>query len=79
MSIAQRRHQHRRLPQHLGGSVTVSHLRDRTGEGREAFAIAWHSNNGDLEWLSPAIASEEVADAAPTVLSSFAGAVKVKR
>jgi hypothetical protein len=79
MSSARRHHQHCRLPQQLGGSVVVSHVRDRTGEGREAFAISWHSNSGDLEWLSPTIASEDAADIAATVLSSFTGAVKVKR
>jgi hypothetical protein len=65
--------------QQLGGSVCVSQVRDRTGEGREAFAVSWHSNSGDLAWLSPKIASEEAADAAATVLSQFCGAVKVRR
>jgi hypothetical protein len=64
---------------HLGGSVCISQVRDRTGEGHEAFAVSWHSSNGDLEWLSPKIASEEAADTAATVLSQFVGAVKVKR
>jgi hypothetical protein len=76
---ATRRHHQQRRPQHLGGSVVVSHLRDRTGEGREAFSISWHSNSGDIEWLSPTIASEDAADIAATVLSSFTGAVKVTR
>jgi protoheme ferro-lyase len=79
MSVARRHHQHRRLPQQLGGSVVVSHVRDRTGEGQEAFAISWHSNGGDLEWLSPTIASEEAAEIAAAVLSSFIGATKAKR
>jgi hypothetical protein len=76
---AARRHQHRRQPRQLGGSVVVSHVRDRTGEGQEAFAISWHSSGGDLEWLSPPIASEDAADVAAIVLSSFTGATKVKR
>jgi hypothetical protein len=67
-----------RLPQ-LGGSVTVSQVRDRTGEGHEAFAISWHSNSGDLAWLSPKIDSEEAADIAADVLSRFVGGTKVRR
>jgi hypothetical protein len=70
-----RRHQFRRLP-HLGGSVSVSHLRDRAGEGDDAFAISWHSNSGDLCWLSPRIPSQESADIAAEILTSFTGAVK---
>jgi hypothetical protein len=78
--IVRRQHQHRRLmPQHLGGAVTVSHVRDRTGEGDEAFVISWHSKNGDLGWLSPSITSEDIADAAATLLSEFTHGVKVKR
>lgn len=57
----------------------MSHIRDRTGEGDEAFVISWHSNNGDLGWLSPSIPNEDVADAAASVLSEFTHAVKVKR
>ena len=75
-----RHHQHRRLmPQHLGGSITVSHVRDRTGEGNEAFVISWHAKNGDLGWLSPSIASEDIADATATLLSEFTNGLKVKR
>jgi hypothetical protein len=70
-----RSHRFRRLP-HLGGSVAVSNIRDRTGEGRETYAISWHSNNGDLQWLSPKIASEEAADIAADMLARFAGATK---
>jgi hypothetical protein len=70
-----KRHQFRRLP-NLGGSVTVSNIRDRTGEGREAYAISWHSNSGDLQWLSPKIASEDAADIAAQILSDFTGATK---
>ena len=79
MSSARRHHQHRQLPQYLGGSVTVSHVRDRMGEGDEAFVISWHSKNGDLGWLSPSIASEDIADATATLLSEFTNGVKAKR
>jgi hypothetical protein len=78
MSV-RRHHRHHRQPQQLGGSIVVSQVRDRTGEGQEAFAISWHSNGGDLEWLSPTIASEDAAEFAATVLSNFTGATKVKR
>jgi hypothetical protein len=76
--VSTRRHQSHRVPQ-LGGSVCVSQVRDRTGEGDDAFAISWHSNNGDLAWLSPKIDSEEAADIAADVLSRFIGGTKVRR
>jgi hypothetical protein len=70
-----RRHRFRRPPL-IGGSVTVSNIRDRTGGGEEAFAVAWHSPGGDLCWLSPRIPSQESADVAAEVLSDFTGATK---
>jgi hypothetical protein len=73
--MSARRHQSHRVPQ-LGGSVTISNIRDRSGEGNESFVVAWHSNSGDLRWLSPSIASEETADVAAQILSSFTGATK---
>jgi protoheme ferro-lyase len=54
----------------------MSRVRDRTGEGEEAFAVAWHSDNGDLAWLSPKIPSEEAAQIAADAIASFAGATK---
>lgn len=72
---AGKRHQFRRLP-HLGGSVSVTPLRDRSGEQGEAFSVSWHSPGGDLRWLSPRIASQESADVAATVLSEFVHGVK---
>jgi hypothetical protein len=60
----------------LGGTVTVSNIRDQTGEGDEAFAVTWHSPGGDLCWLSPRIPSQEGADIAATVLSEFVGGVR---
>jgi hypothetical protein len=69
------RHQFRRLP-HLGGSVSVAPIRDRSGEQGESYSVSWHSPGGDLRWLSPRIASQESADVAALVLSDFTGAVK---
>jgi hypothetical protein len=60
----------------LGGVVSLTPVRDRTGEGNEAFAISWHSNGGDICWISPKITSEEAADVAATVLSQFIGGVR---
>jgi hypothetical protein len=65
----------RRLPQ-LGGSVSVTPIRDRTGDRAETYSISWHSPGGDLRWLSPRIPSQESADVAAQVLSEFTGAVK---
>jgi hypothetical protein len=70
-----KRHQFRRLP-HLGGSVSVTPCRDRSGEQDESYSVSWHSPGGDLRWLSPRIASEETADVAAQILSSFTGATK---
>jgi hypothetical protein len=70
-----KRHQPR-SSHRVGGSVTMSRVRDRTGEDEEAFAIAWHSNGGDLRWLSPKIHSEEAAETALDILASFASATK---
>jgi hypothetical protein len=71
-----RRHQLRRLPHHLGGVVSVTPIRDRSGEQDETFSVSWHSQLGDLRWLSPRIPSHESADVAAQVLSDFTGAVK---
>ena len=73
--MSSRRGSLRGLPQ-LGGVVTVTPVRDRLGEGGETFSISWHSPGGDLRWLSPRMASQEAADAAADVLSSFTGAAK---
>lgn len=70
------RSQTSRIP-HLGGVVTVTPLRSRDGEHEEAFSVSWHSPAGDLRWLSPRIASEETADVAAQILSSFTGATKL--
>jgi hypothetical protein len=69
------RARHEGLP-HLGGVVTVTPIRDRSGEQSESFSISWHSPGGDLRWLSPRIQSAESADAAAEVLRDFVGAVK---
>ncbi len=63
-------------PLHLGGVVSVTPVRDRVGDEGEAYSISWHSPGGDLRWLSPRIHSQDVADAAAHVLSSFAGAIR---
>jgi hypothetical protein len=65
----------RRMPR-LGGSVSVTPVRDRTGEQGETYSISWHSPGGSLRWLSPRIPSHESADVAAQVLSEFTGAVK---
>jgi hypothetical protein len=56
-----------------GGLVTVTPVRDRLGEGSEAYAVSYHSPGGDLAWLSPKIASEDQADAAARCLADFTG------
>jgi hypothetical protein len=67
---------HQGLPHRLGGVVTVTPIRDRSGEEGETFSVSWHSPLGDLRWLSPRIPSQESADTAAQVLSDFTGAVK---
>ena len=57
----------------LGGVVTLTPIRDRTGEEGESFSVSWHSPGGDLRWLSPRIHSQESADVAAQVLSHFTG------
>jgi hypothetical protein len=74
-SSTARHARHERLP-HLGGVVSVTPIRDRSGEEGETFSVSWHSPLGDLRWLSPRIRSAESADVAAEVLSSFVGAVK---
>jgi len=73
--MSARRHQSHRVPQ-LGGVVSVTPVRDRSGEQSESFSISWHSPGGDLRWLSPRITSQEGADIAATVLSEFVRGVK---
>jgi len=75
MSTVRRNHQLRRVP-HLGGIVSVTPIRDRSGEQGEAFSISWYSPGGNLRWLSPRISSQEIADVAAEVLSAFTGAAK---
>jgi hypothetical protein len=58
---------------HCGGLVTVTPVRDRLGEGSEAYAVSYHSPGGDLAWLSPRLASEDQADAAARCLADFTG------
>ena len=70
-----KRHQFRRLP-HLGGSVSVTAIRDRSGEQGESYSVSWHSPGGNLRWLSPRIPSHESADVAAQVLCDFTGALK---
>ena len=41
---------------HCGGLVTITPIRDRLGEGSEAYAVSYHSPGGDLAWLSPRLA-----------------------
>jgi hypothetical protein len=65
----------RHMPHQLGGVVTVTPIRDRSGEQDEAFSVSWHSPGGDLRWLSPRIPSQESADAAAEVLRDFTGSV----
>ena len=73
-------HQRKRiLPQHLGGSASISRVRECAGEGDARFAIPWHSSNSDLRWLLPSISSEDLAHAAASVLLAFASVVEVKR
>jgi hypothetical protein len=56
-----------------GGLVTITPIRDRLGEGSEAYSVSYHSPGGDLAWLSPRIASEDQADAAARCLADFTG------
>jgi hypothetical protein len=58
-----------------GGIVCVTPVRDRLGEGGEAYSVSYHSPGGDLAWLSPKIASEDLAEAAARCLADFTGAV----
>jgi hypothetical protein len=71
-----RRARHERLPHQLGGVVSVTPIRDRSGEQDETFSVSWHSPLGDLRWLSQRIASQEGAEVAAEVLRDF---VAVKR
>jgi len=73
--ISLRRHQQRGTP-HLGGVVTVTPIRDRSGEGDETYSVSWHSPGGDLRWLSPRIPSQEGAEIAAAVLNEFVCGVK---
>jgi hypothetical protein len=57
----------------FGGMVSVTPVRDRLGEGSEAYSVSYHSPGGDLAWLSPRIASEDQADAAARCLADFTG------
>lgn len=56
-----------------GGLVSVTPVRDRSGEGGEAYSVSYHSPSGDLAWLSPRLASEDQADAAARCLADFTG------
>jgi hypothetical protein len=60
---------------HRGGLVTITSVRDRLGEGSEAYSVSYHSAGGDIAWLSPQIASEDQADAAARCLADFTGSV----
>jgi hypothetical protein len=60
----------------LGGVVSLTPIRDRTGEEGESYSVSWHSPGGDLRWLSPRIPSQESADVAAQILSDFTGATK---
>lgn len=62
----------RHQPQQLGGIVSLTKVRDRTGEDGDRYSVSWHSLGGDLRWLSPTM-PEEIADAAAQVLASFTG------
>jgi hypothetical protein len=59
----------------FGGLVSVTPIRDRLGEGSEAYSVSYHSPGGDLAWLSPRLASEDQADAAARCLADFTGSV----
>jgi hypothetical protein len=60
----------------LGGVVSLTPIRDRTGEEGESYSVSWHSPGGDLRWLSSRIPSQESADVAAQILSDFTGATK---
>jgi hypothetical protein len=62
----------------FGGLVSVTPIRDRLGEGSEAYSVSYHSPGGDLAWLSPRIASEDQADAAARCLADFTNSVMRK-
>jgi hypothetical protein len=70
------RHHQLRGAHRLGGIVSLTPIRDLTGEQAETYSVSWHSPGGDLRWLSPRIASHESADVAAQVLSDFTGAIK---
>jgi hypothetical protein len=59
----------------FGGLVSVTPVRDRLGEGGEAYSVSYHSAGGDIAWLSPQIASEDQANAAARCLADFTGSV----
>jgi hypothetical protein len=61
---------------HLGGVVSVTPIRDRSGEHKEVFSISWHSPGGDLRWLSRHIPTQEGAEIAADVLSDFVRGAK---
>lgn len=60
-------------PRSFGGLVSVTPIRDRTGEGGDAYSVSYHSPSGDLAWLSPRIDSQDHAEAAARVLAEFVG------
>ncbi|MGX1323855.1 protoheme ferro-lyase [Bradyrhizobium sp. USDA 377] len=64
----------RHQPQQLGGIISLTRVRDRTGEDGDLFSVSWHSLGGDLRWLSPTM-PEEIADAAARMLANFTGGV----
>lgn len=64
----------RQRPQRLGGIVSLTKVRDRTGEDEDRFAVSWHSLGGELRWLSPTM-PEETADAAARILADFTGGI----
>ncbi|MGY8684566.1 hypothetical protein Q2941_43475 [Bradyrhizobium sp. UFLA05-153] len=61
-------------PQQIGGVVSLTRVRDRTGEDEDRYSVSWHTRNGDLRWLSPTL-PEETADAAARLLADFTGGV----
>lgn len=58
----------------LGGIVSLTKVRDRTGEDEDRFSVSWHSLGGELRWLSSTM-PEETADAAARLLADFTGGV----
>ena len=69
-------HARRNNNRRLGGVVSLTPIRDRTGEDGESFSISWHSPGGDLRWLSARIPSLEIANVAAQILSDFTGGTK---